>query len=518
MDNKREQERNELHKTIWNIANKLRGSVDGWDFRTYVLGMMFYRYLSENLTNYVNKIEREINPSFDYALLNDKDVDESNKKRLVDEKGFSIYPSELFINVWKNAPTNKDLNITLETIFKNIEASSIGTKSEKNLKGLFSDFDVNSNKLGSTVEERNKNLCSLMNGIGEMKLGDYQSNSIDAFGDAYEYLISMYASAAGKSGGEYFTPQEVSELLMKLCLINKKKINTCYDPACGSGSLLLQAAKILGADNVSYFIGQEINLTTYNLCRMNMFLHDINYSKFDIELGDTLLNPQIANDEKFEVVVSNPPYSVQWIKHENPLLINDPRFAPAGVLAPKNKGDLAFVLHCLYHLANNGTSSIVCFPGVMYRSGAEKKIRQYLIENNYVDCVINLPSNLFFGTSIATCILVLKKNKTDNNVLFIDAKKEYIKITNSNKLTQENINKIIDTFKERKEIKYFSRLASFEQIKEQDFNLAVNTYVEQEDKTEVIDIKVLNQELKEVVHKSDELRKKIDEIIKDIEN
>ena len=293
--------------------------------------------------------------------------------------------------------------------------------------------------------KRNEKLVKLLDAIAEMKLGDYKNNSIDAFGDAYEFLMGMYASNAGKSGGEYFTPQEVSELLTRLALVGKTEVNKVYDPACGSGSLLLKSAKILGKDNVRLgFFGQEINITTYNLCRINMFLHDIDYDKFDIAHGDTLTDPRHWDDEPFEVIVSNPPYSTRWKGSSDPILINDPRFSPAGVLAPRSKADLAFVMHSLSWLATNGTAAIVCFPGVMYRGGAEKKIRQYLIDNNYIDCIIQLPDNLFYGTTIATCIMVPEKSKSENSTLFIDASKEFIKVTNNNKLTPENIDNILN--------------------------------------------------------------------------
>ena len=517
-DNRKEVERAELHRTIWAIADDLRGSVDGWDFKSYILGMLFYRYISENITAYINKGEWETgNKSFNYADLDDATA-EGARDEMVGVKGFFILPSQLFENVCKVCDTDPNLNMTLEGIFTSIENSAKGTESEDDFKGLFADLDVNSNKLGATVIKRNEKLVKLLRGVQSMKLGDYQNNTIDAFGDAYEYLMGMYASNAGKSGGEYYTPQEVSELLTKLATVGKTQINKVYDPACGSGSLLLKAAKILGKDNVRQgFFGQEINLTTYNLCRINMFLHDIDYDKFDIACEDTLLSPQHWDDEPFEVIVSNPPYSIKWKGDDDITLINDPRFAPAGVLAPKSKADLAFIMHSLAWLSTNGTAAIVCFPGVMYRGGAEKKIRQYLIDNNYVDCIIQLPDNLFFGTSIATCIMVLKKAKKDNCTLFIDATKECIKITNSNKLTEENIQNILDTFTERKDKDYVSKLVSNETIAEGDYNLSVSTYVEQEDKREKVDIVKLNAELKEIVEKENRLRSEIDKIIAELQ-
>lgn len=516
-DNKKEQEREELHKSIWNIANELRGAVDGWDFKQYVLGIMFYRYISENLTSYINSDEWKAgNHDFDYAKMSDAEA-EIAKDGLVQEKGFFILPSELFENVRKNADKNENLNVTLENVFKHIEESAKGTESEGNFSGLFDDIDVNSNKLGATVDKRNKKLSAILNEIGNLKLG-YQNNTIDAFGDAYEFLMAMYASNAGKSGGEYYTPQEVSELLTRLAVVGKKTVNKVYDPACGSGSLLLQAIKILGKENIKQgFYGQEKNITTYNLCRINMFLHDVGFDKFNIACEDTLISPQHWDDEPFEVLVSNPPYSVKWEGDDNPILINDPRFSPAGVLAPKGKADLAFIMHSLSWLSTNGTASIVCFPGIMYRGGAEQKIRKYMVDNNYVDCVIQLPSNLFFGTSIATCIMVLKKSKKDTGILFIDASNECVKATNNNKLTSENIQKIVETFTERKTIDHFTKLATYDEVKENEYNLSVSTYVEQEDTREKVDIKVLNAEIEKIVAKENELRAAIDNIIKEIE-
>ena len=511
-------ERDELHKSIWSIADDLRGSVDGWDFKQYILGIMFYRYISENITKYINEGERKAgDKNFDYATLSDE-VAESERHNLVKEKGFFILPSELFCNVCKKAKDDENLNETLEKIFNNIENSAKGAESEDDFSGLFDDIDVNSNKLGATVPKRNEKLVKILDGIAGINLGKYQDNSIDAFGDAYEFLMSMYASNAGKSGGEFYTPQEVSELLTRLAIVGKNSVNKVYDPACGSGSLLLKSAKILGKDNVrNGFYGQEINITTYNLCRINMFLHDIDYDKFNIACEDTLVSPQHWDDEPFEVIVSNPPYSIKWIGDDNSILINDPRYSPAGVLAPKSKADFAFIMHSLSWLATNGTASIVCFPGIFYRSGAEQKIRRYLIDNNFVDCIIQLPDNLFFGTSIATCIMVLKKNKKDNNTLFIDATKECIKVTNNNQLTEQNINNIIKIFKNREDVEYIAKLVSNKEIAENDYNLSVSTYVEKEDTREKINIVELNKEIDEIVAKEQELRDAINKIISEIE-
>lgn len=518
IDNKKEQERDELHRAIWAIADELRGAVDGWDFKNYVLGTMFYRYISENITNYINEGEMEAgNTDFDFAQMSDDDAEEA-REGLVQEKGFFILPSELFCNVRAKAEDDENLNETLEKVFRHIEESAKGSESESDFAGLFDDFDVNSNKLGSTVAKRNEKLCKLLDGVADMNLGDVKNHDIDAFGDAYEYLMTMYASNAGKSGGEFFTPADVSELLTRLGTVGKTEINKVYDPACGSGSLLLKAEKVLGRDKVrNGFYGQEINITTYNLCRINMFLHDIGFDKFNIACEDTLIAPAHWDDEPFELIVSNPPYSIKWAGNDNPLLINDPRFAPAGVLAPKSKADLAFIMHSLSWLAANGTAAIVCFPGIMYRGGAEKKIRKYLIDNNFIDCVIQLPSNLFFGTSIATCIMVLKKNKVDNRTLFIDATNECIKVTNNNKLTQENMDKIVNCFANRTETKHFSHLATYEEIEENDYNLSVSVYVEAEDTREKIDIVKLNAEIKEIVAREQVLRDEIDKIIAEIE-
>ncbi len=519
VDTQREQERAELYRVIWNIANDLRGSVDGWDFKSYVLGILFYRYISENFVSYINQSEQEDgNTDFDYALLADEEA-EGAREDLITEKGYFILPSMLFSNVQKEANRDsKDLNEKLEKVFQYIEHSAAGTESEADMAGLFADLDVNSSKLGNTVEDRNTKLVKLLNGIAGMKLSDYQNSQIDAFGDAYEYLMGMYASNAGKSGGEFFTPQEVSELLTRIAIGDKTEINKIYDPACGSGSLLLKAARILGRDKIRQgFFGQEINLTTYNLCRINMFLHDINYNKFDIALGDTLTKPAHWDDEPFEAIVSNPPYSIHWAGDDDATLVDDPRFSPAGVLAPKSKADLAFIMHSLAWLATDGTAAIVCFPGIMYRGGAEKKIRKYLVDNNYIDCIIQLPANLFYGTSIATCIMVLKKSKRDNQVLFIDGSKECIKVTNSNKLTPENIQHIYDIWKQRENQTYVAQLVKAEKIEEEDYNLSVSTYVEQEDTREKIDIKVLNQQIKEIVAKEQVLREEIDQIIAEIE-
>ena len=517
MNNKKEREREELHKTIWKIANELRGSVDGWDFKQYVLGLLFYRFISENIENYVNENQRKAGiTDFQYRNISDEEA-LLGKSQILDEKGFFILPSELFCNIKKGADKNENLNVVISNVFNNIEASARGTASENDVKGLFDDFTID-NKLGNTVDERNEKLVKLLNAIGDLNFGDYEDNNIDLFGDAYEFLMTMYASSAGKSGGEFFTPQEVGELLARIVIMDKTSVNKVYDPACGSGGLLLKFAKILGKENVREgFFGQEINLTTYNLARINMFLHNINYNNFSIERGDTLIHPAHWNDEPFDAIVSNPPYSIKWAGKSNPILINDERFAPAGILAPESKADLAFTMHMLSWLSPKGTAAIVEFPGVLYRGGAEQKIRQYMIDNNFVDTVIQLPPDLFFGTSIATCILVLKKNKSDNNILFVDASEEFTRNTNKNKLSDENINNIVGLLKNRKTIENKAYLATYDEVKENDYNISVNSYLKSSTEDNKIDIEEVNKRLAEVVPRQQQIRKELEEIIKELE-
>jgi type I restriction enzyme M protein len=524
--NKKEVERTELHRTIWQIANDLRGSVDGWDFKQYVLGMLFYRFISENLSLHVNTNQRKAGfKDFNYKDLSDEKA-LSAKKQIIDEKGFFILPSKLFSNVTKNADNNENLNMTLEKVFKDIESSATGTQSEESFKGLFDDLNVNSNKLGGTVIERNTRLAKLLRAIDGLDFGDFTGGTIDLFGDAYEYLMTMYAANAGKSGGEFFTPQEVSELLARIAIIDfnspdrkfKEEVNKVYDPACGSGSLLLKISKIIGKGKVKQgYFGQEINLTTYNLARINMFLHDIPFDKFNLAYGDTLMNPKHWDDKPFDVIVSNPPYSIKWEGDSNSLLINDPRFAPAGVLAPKSKADFAFVLHILSWLSSSGTAAIVEFPGILYRGGAEQKIRKYMVDNNYIDTIIQLPPDLFFGSTISTIIMILRKNKTDSNILFIDASKEFVRFDIKNKLSDTNIDRLLNTIRQRTQTEYFSKNVSFEEIVAKDYNLSVNSHVTIEDTTEVINIKELNKKIQEITSRSEALRNEIDTIIKELD-
>lgn len=509
------QQRAELHRRIWQIANDVRGSVDGWDFKQYVLGALFYRFISENFADYIEAGDDSVN----YAQFDDANpILDAIKDDTIKAKGFFIYPSQLFVNVAKNAHTNPDLNTDLANIFSAIESSASGYASENDIKGLFADFDTTSNRLGNTVADKNKRLAAVLKGVAELDFGDFNDNQIDLFGDAYEFLISNYAANAGKSGGEFFTPQHVSKLIAKLALYGQSTVNKIYDPACGSGSLLLQAKKQFDDHVIEEgFFGQEINHTTYNLARMNMFLHNINYDKFHIELGDTLLNPQLQNDKPFDAIVSNPPYSVKWIGSDNPVLINDERFAPAGVLAPKSKADFAFILHALNYLSARGRAAIVSFPGIFYRGGAEQKIRQYLVDNNYVETVIALAPNLFFGTSIAVNILVLSKHKPDNRTQFIDASSLFKKETNNNILTDEHIDAIMRLFADKVDVAHQAVMVDYDTIKANDYNLAVSSYVEAKDTREVIDISVLNSDIKTTVAKIDELRHQIDEIVGQIE-
>lgn len=509
-------QRSELQSQIWKIANEVRGSVDGWDFKQYVLGTLFYRFISENFSDYIEGGDSEIH----YEELSDDIITKEIKDDAIKTKGYFIYPSQLFINLAKNANTNESLNTDLAAIFSAIESSANGYPSELDIKGLFTDFDTTSNRLGNTVKDKNSRLAAVIKGVEGLNFNKFVDNQIDLFGDAYEYLISNYAANAGKSGGEFFTPQSVSKLIAKLAIRNQNTINKIYDPAAGSGSLLLQAKKQFDAHIIEDgFFGQEINHTTYNLARMNMFLHNINYDKFNIALGNTLLNPQFGNDRPFDAIVSNPPYSINWVGSDDPTLINDERFAPAGVLAPKSKADFAFVLHALSYLSGKGRAAIVCFPGIFYRGGAEQKIRQYLVDNNFVETVISLAPNLFYGTSIAVNILVLSKHKNDTKTQFIDASGEefYKKETNNNILTEDHIEKILSLFDTKEDIDYVSKSIDNDKIAEENYNLSVSSYVEAKDTREVIDIKVLNAQIKTTVAKIDVLRAEIDKIISEIE-
>lgn len=509
-------QRAELQSQIWKIANEVRGSVDGWDFKQYVLGTLFYRFISENFSSYIEGGDDSIS----YSELDDSIITKEIKDDAIKTKGYFIYPSQLFCNIAKDANTNESLNTDLAAIFSDIESSANGYPSELEIKGLFADFDTTSNRLGNTVKDKNSRLSAVIKGVEGLNFGDFEDNHIDLFGDAYEYLISNYAANAGKSGGEFFTPQSVSKLIAKLAIHGQTTINKIYDPAAGSGSLLLQAKKQFDEHIIEEgFFGQEINHTTYNLARMNMFLHNINYDKFNIALGNTLLEPRFQDNKPFDAIVSNPPYSIKWIGSDDPTLINDERFAPAGVLAPKSKADFAFVLHTLSYLSSKGRAAIVCFPGIFYRGGAEQKIRKYLVDNNFIETVISLAPNLFYGTSIAVNILVLSKHKSDTRIQFIDASGEdfYKKETNNNILTDEHIETIIKLFDSKDDVEYVSKSVDKDKITEENYNLSVSSYVEAKDTREVIDINVLNDKIKNTVSNIDRLRAEIDKIVAEIE-
>ena len=508
------QQRAELQRQIWQIANDVRGSVDGWDFKQYVLGTLFYRFISENFSSYIEGGDERIN----YAKFPDKSITADIKDDAIKTKGYFIYPNQLFANIAADANENGNLNTDLASIFSAIESSANSYASEGNIKGLFADFDTTSNRLGNTVKDKNSRLAAVIKGVAGLKFGEFDSNQIDLFGDAYEFLISNYAANAGKSGGEFFTPQHVSKLIAQLAMHKQTTVNKIYDPAAGSGSLLLQAKKHFDAHIIEDgFFGQEINHTTYNLARMNMFLHNINYDKFNMMLGNTLIDPYFGDDKPFDAIVSNPPYSVNWIGSDDPTLINDDRFAPAGVLAPKSKADFAFVLHALSYLSSRGRAAIVCFPGIFYRGGAEQKIRQYLVYNNYIETVISLAPNLFFGTTIAVNILVLSKHKTDSTTQFIDASDLFKKVTNNNVLTDDHIEQIMDMFDNKDDVEHVAKSVSFEAIAANDYNLSVSSYVEARDTREVVDINQLNAELKTTVAKIDQLRTDIDAIVAEID-
>jgi type I restriction enzyme M protein len=510
------QQRAELQAKIWKIANDVRGSVDGWDFKQFVLGTLFYRFISENFSIYIEGGDESV----DYKNVSDEVITSEIKEDAVKTKGYFIYPSQLFVNVAKTGNTNANLNTDLKDIFDAIENSANGFPSEQDIKGLFADFDTTSTRLGNNVESKNLRLAAVLKGVEGLDFGDFEDNQIDLFGDAYEFLIGNYAANAGKSGGEFFTPQNVSKLIAQLAMHKQEKVNKIYDPACGSGSLLLQAKKHFDNHIIEEgFFGQELNHTTYNLARMNMFLHNVNYDKFNIALGDTLRNPNFGDDKPFDAIVSNPPYSVNWIGDGDPTLINDDRFAPAGVLAPKSKADFAFVLHALSYLSSKGRAAIVCFPGIFYRGGAEQKIRKYLVDNNFVETIISVAPNLFYGTSIAVSLLVLSKKKTDNKTQFIDASGEdfFKKVTNNNMLEDKHIDQIMQIFDSKEDIAHVAISIDNTKIAENDYNLSVSSYVEAKDNREQVEIAVLNEEIATTVEKINALRMSIDDIVKEIE-
>lgn len=473
----RKSEKRTIQKIMWDLLTELRGQIDGWDFKNYSLTMIFYKFLSENFEQYINNNEKESgDENFKYSEITNAEAEEDFKSSLLEYPGYFIKPSELFCNIHKNANTNENLNVSIKDAFNNIQASTIGTEAEENIKGIFDDFDVSTSKLGKDVKEKNETLRKLVNCIATLSFGSAHSGLVsDTFGDMYEYLMGMYAKNAGKSGGEYFTPPEVSTLLSRIVMIGKKEVKNIYDPTCGSGSLLLKGAKVIGAKNIKKgFYGQELNNTTYNLCRENMMLHNIQPDQMDIKNGNTLANP-MHRSEKFEIIVSNPPYSTKW--ETDALTINDERFAPAGVLAPSTKADYAFLQHVIYQLAPNGVAGIVLPHGILFRGGTEGTIRKHFIDNNYIETIISLPANLFYGTGIPTIIMVFKKERQNSDILFIDASKCFEKDKNQNVLRDADIEKIYDAVLNRKDVENFARLVNKDEIIRNEYNLNIPRYI-----------------------------------------
>ena len=488
-----------LEIQLWNIANELRGKMNADEFRVYILGFIFYKYLSEKMEVYAdNLLEAD---GIKYIELEEDETIEFLMNEAVNNIGFALNAKELFSNIAKKGQSGKDNFILddLPLIFKNIENSTLGTESHDDFDGLFYDVDLTDKKLGNSAKQRNDLISKVLSHLDKIEF-DIENNDSDVLGDAYEYLIGQFASGAGKKAGEFYTPQEVSKVLSKIVTMGKTKLKSVYDPTCGSGSLLLRVAREV--EEVSDFYGQELNRTTYNLARMNMIMHNVNYAKFDIRQEDTLEAPQ-HKEKRFEAIVANPPFSQQW--NANDLKLNDDRFSQYGRLAPKSKADFAFIQHMIYQLDENGTMAVVVPHGVLFRGGAEGVIRQYLIEKrNYLDAVIGLPSNIFYGTSIPTCILVFKKCREHaDDVLFIDASKGFEKQKNQNYLRDKDIDKIISTLKERKSVDKFSHIAKISEIEENDYNLNIPRYVDTFEAEEPIDLdevatqlQVLNSEMK----------------------
>jgi len=492
-----EENKKALEQQLWNIANELRGKMDADEFRDYILGFIFYKYLSEKIENFTNELLKEDGITFTSLDSNNPEHEEilnSLKDDCVQQLGYFLKPNELFSAMAKkgNSDNNNFILDDLTQVLRHIESSTMGTESEDDFEHLFEDLDLTSTKLGRTEEAKNKLIAKVLYHLDNINF-ELKNHDRDVLGDAYEYLIGQFAAGAGKKAGEFYTPQEVSKILAKLVTVGKTRLKSVYDATCGSGSLLLRVAKEV--EDVSNFYGQELNRTTYNLARMNMIMHDVHYRKFDIKQEDTLEHPQHL-EHRFEAIVANPPFSANW--SANPLHLNDDRFSQYGKLAPSSKADFAFIQHMIYHLDDNGTMAIVLPHGVLFRGASEGYIRQYLIEDrNYLDAVIGLPSNIFYGTSIPTCILVFKKcREHSDNILFIDASNDYEKAKNQNYLTNENIEKIIDTYANRKEIEKYSHIASLDEIKENDYNLNIPRYVDTFEEEEVIDLDKVSSELK----------------------
>ncbi len=496
-----EEQKKQLEQQLWNIANTLRGKMDADEFRDYILGFIFYKYLSEKMLIYANEILAEDGIMYTDIKENTKDGKEyldAVKEEALEKLGYFLKPSELFHEIAKRGNGNGNSEGTfildeLSQILNHIEQSTMGTASEDDFNKLFEDLDLTSSKLGKTEKAKNEVIAKVLGHLDKIDF-ELQNTESDVLGDAYEYLIGQFASGAGKKAGEFYTPQQVSKILAKIVTTGKTKLKSVYDPTCGSGSLLLRVSKEVPISN---FYGQELNRTTYNLCRMNMILHDIHFSRFDIQQEDTLEHPQHL-DMRFEAVVANPPFSAQW--SANPLFMTDDRFSQYGKLAPSSKADFAFVQHMVHQLADNGTMAVVLPHGVLFRGAAEGHIRRYLIEDkNYLDAVIGLPANIFYGTSIPTCILVLKKcRETPDDILFIDASQGYEKAKNQNYLRDEDINRIVETYRKRTQQPKYSHAATLQEIKDNDFNLNIPRYVDTFEEEEQIDINALANELVEL--------------------
>ncbi|TNJ41355.1 type I restriction-modification system subunit M [Tamlana fucoidanivorans] len=499
-----ENQKKQLEQQLWNIANTLRGKMDADEFRDYILGFIFYKYLAEKMEIFADDILKPDGityTSIDETTEEGQEYLEAIQEEAIETLGYFLKPSELFGQIAQkgNSDTEGLSNFIIEDLQKiliNIQNSTMGTESEEDFDNLFEDMDLNSTKLGKTPEARNEIIARVLAHLDKIDF-KLENAEIDVLGDAYEYLIGQFASGAGKKAGEFYTPQEVSIILAKIVTTGKTKLKSVYDPTCGSGSLLLRVAKEV--DEINDFYGQELNRTTYNLARMNMILHDVHYRKFDIKQEDTLERPQHI-DHRFEAIVANPPFSAKW--SANPLFTSDDRFSQYGKLAPKSKADFAFVQHMVHHLAENGTMAIVLPHGVLFRGAAEGHIRQYLIEDrNYLDAVIGLPANIFYGTSIPTCILVFKKcRENPDDILFIDASGEdnYEKVKTQNILRENHIAKIVETYQNRTTIDKFSYVASMDEIKENDYNLNIPRYVDTFEEEEPIDIQAVAQTLKDL--------------------
>lgn len=502
-----------LRNQLWTVANTLRGNMSAGDFMYYTLGFIFYKYLSEKIEKTADDILKDDGVSFKQAWNSgDEELKEALKEECIQDLGYFVEPEFLYSTIISMIEHKANILPALERSLKKIEDSTIGQDSEDDFGGLFSDIDLASPKLGKTADDKNRLISDVLVNLQGIDFGLNEAEDIDILGDAYEYMIGQFAAGAGKKAGEFYTPQEVSEILSEIVVTGKTRLKSVYDPTCGSGSLLLRTARGGNADTI---YGQEKNPTTFNLCRMNMLLHGIKYKDFEIHNGDTLENDELG-EHQFDAVVANPPFSAEWTAAEK--FNNDDRFSKAGVLAPKSKADYAFILHMLYHLNDGGTMACVAPHGVLFRGAAEGKIRKFLIEKkNYIDAIIGLPANIFYGTSIPTCILVMKKcRQSDDNILFIDASKEFEKVKTQNKLRPEHIQKIIETYRTRAEIEKYSHCATLKEIEENDYNLNIPRYVDTFEEEEEIDIKAVMAEIKELESKRTELDAQIEVYLKEL--